>query len=398
MFRFTLYILFLLTSLQCIQKNAKSLPESEIRLPFVVHMNNTLIQLSVNNAPEPVYFIFDTGSEITAIYKEYAQKIKIVFDKSNRVTGVTGSEDYPLSTKNNITLAPGVVIENVELTQMNRGGYTSGEYEIQGIIGAAILKNYSVEINFDENAVILRSFGSKLPEKYQYSLPITHMDDYFPRIQMSVVLANRDTVSGSVYFDSGAQMAFLMNSKFAAQNEVLAKSDKYLQRNNHSVNETSYNYVVRANGLNFGKFDVAPFAMDISLSHTGVSAESGSMGLLGFEVIKRFNTVIDFSQNKMHYYPSQYFKTPMWFPVAGIILEQKGQNVYIHQFVEEPADTEKLKPNDRIISINGELVTSAEKAEYQLFSAPPESVFKLVIERRGISQPFEVEFKVEPML
>lgn len=382
------------------KNNQTALEKSkEIRIPFILDENTQLIKVRINNEEKPVYFIFDTGSEITGINKRYSKSINLSFDSTSIVEGTGAANEYRLSSKNKITISENVVLNNERLTEIDMGmrSETYSGHSIEGIIGAAITSKYSLEMDFDSSRIILRPLGSQVPQDYTSSIPFTHTGDYFPRINASITLNNGDTISGPVYFDSGAQMGFLLNSRFAYENSVLSNSGTYLERKSFGIGDVGYNYVVRTQGMCIDTMDIPPFVMDISLSQRGVSAEKGSMGLLGMEIIKRFNFVLDFSKNKLYYRANNNAQKVPWFPVGGLILRQQNGSIYIDGFALGPSEEEDIQIGDEITFVNGKKVTSSSETQLQFFMAKPHTTFNLKI-RRDKGEEVDRKFTVRPML
>lgn len=336
------------------------------RIALITDGSLQLISVTINDQKEPVYFMFDTGSEITAIDENYAQHIGLKYSGNAEVTGVTGSETYKQSKGNTIKLSDKTVLKNITFTALSQTGHSSN-YKIAGIIGADILKNFITRLNFDEAAMLLAPFGSKWADAAAYTkISFTHTGDYFPCVPVSVTLVNGEVFSGNAFFDSGAGFAFMMNTPYAAKTDALKKSGKYLERPNNSINEESYNYITRAKSINIAGVAMPAFPMDISQSKTGVSSYEDYMGMLGFDIIKRFNVVID-AQNKLLYLKkNKNFNAPYWFPVTGMVFKQDGERMLIDYVME---DKSIFKKGDEVLSLNSKPIASADEATDKMFSA-----------------------------
>ncbi|WP_329903944.1 PDZ domain-containing protein [Porphyromonas pogonae] len=385
--------------------------QQEIKIPLIMDGSISLIRVKVNSQKDPVYFMFDTGSEVTTISKGYSQKAALIFDKKNTVIGVRGEQEFATSSSNTLSLLSQntdevVVLKDIALTQMDFQTYTvspSG-LPISGIIGAQIIKNYSTEVDYDQNIITLRRLGSKVPAKYNNSsLSIRHTGDYFPRIPIDITLRDGSKIAGEAYFDSGADFCFMVNALYAQRNDVLNKSGFYLQRTSYGVDDQGYNYVVRAQSAVINKVKMPSFTLDISSSSTGVGAEEGSLGLIGFGFIKRFNFIIDMSLEKLYLIPNKRMSEPMWFPVGGPVIAKKasanGVQVFYVQDISLPGDAVAkcaLRKDDEVISFQGKPVTSEEDLMNVIFGAAPGDKFTFVIRRDGKEMP--VEFVSEAIL
>ena len=77
------------------------------------------------------------------------------------------------------------------------------------------------------------------------------------------------------------------------------------------------------------------------------------MGILGAEIISRFDVILDYSNKNIYIKPNRSFSDNFSFPLSGISLRKiQNEIIVIHVDKASPAYTNGLRRGDRIISLN----------------------------------------------
>mgnify|MGYP000890516214 CR=1 FL=1 len=326
-------------------------------IPFEYDYTGKSIYVSVNGN-KPVRFKFDTGSEITALNYAYARKIGLKGDSIVEVIGVTGVQKYPTSKNNVLHLSKECALQNITLTQLSLSDDTN-ENMMQGIIGADILKRYVVSIDYDKKIIQFIPFGKAFNSQGFEEMTFEHSGDYFPRVNVKIALPDGTEVSGLSFLDTGGEFGYLMSAPYAKEKDVMKKVGKYLQRESYSVNGKGYNYITRVKSFELGGLKTGNFAMDISQSKTGVINMPGYMGMIGFELLKNFNTIIDSKNGKIYFKPNRNFNQPAWFPLNGFIFSENEGKCFISYMLDEK--DANFEVGDQVLEINGMPFSSIEK-------------------------------------
>jgi len=93
----------------------------------------------------------------------------------------------------------------------------------------------------------------------------------------------------------------------------------------------------------------------VSLSHDkeGVSSYEDYLGILGGEIISKFNAILDYSSSILYLKPNSTFNEPFEFPLSGITLKKVADNIIIER-VEQTSEAYQygVRKGDQLISIN----------------------------------------------
>ncbi|GAB4512190.1 MAG: hypothetical protein Tsb004_17710 [Allomuricauda sp.] len=270
------------------------------------------IQIAINNA-EKAWMVFDTGATMTAIDSTYATQIGLKADYTNNFGGASGSKQLSFSNRNQIHLAPKLSLENITMVISNLSALkTDLKENVVGIIGYSILRNYKVLIDYENQTITLYKFEDELSVMEYEELDFTFDNNItIPQFDIEIELSEKEKIKGKVFFDTGAALSLILNTPFIAENNIesklkniviLEKETKSLNGNfKASKGELSS---LALNGFNFLKVEVFLPSNDLK---SGVSVTQGYLGILGNEIIKQFNWIIDYKAMKMYMKPNGLF-------------------------------------------------------------------------------------------
>lgn len=321
-----------------------------------------VLEMQVNDHPEKLHFILDTGATTDLIDKATAEKIGITPNYQQNATGASGSEVYDIALSQKLRLSEKIEINNSNMVLMDLSNLKSRlNVPFDGIVGASLFRSYVSKIDFENqklslyekiDAVDIKGY-TEIPfefESFGRYIPI-------PQFDMDFTFSNGETLSGRILYDSGAGLAFLFNTPFAKENQVIEKSDKSIKSvlsgglTGSEVDEES----ILLRSVSIGDFKFDSLVVGVPDSESGVSSFEGYAGLLGAEIAKRFTTIFDYSNKKMYLKPNGFFDKPFDRPLSGISLRRKEETIIVHSLISKSSAFEKgLRAGDRIISIDGD--------------------------------------------
>ncbi len=183
-----------------------------------------------------------------------------------------------------------------------------------------------------------------------------------PIIDAELELADGERLSGKVLFDTAAGLSLLLNSPFVKNNEVVEKSGQHYQAEMESLTtEVGYDVVkvksVTIAGQKFGEMEVV-----LSSSRQGVTSDAAYMGILGNDIIERFDIFLDFSGRTLYLRPNAKVADNFQFNLCGLQLTRKDAVITVRNVVENsPADKAGFETGDQIISVDGQAADNTEE-------------------------------------
>lgn len=187
-------ILFMVCSMQ---KNSK--------FGFELYDGYVIINVRLNNGVEG-RCLLDTGSDVTVIDRETAERLKLEIIGYHE-GGVAGGKKIrvPLSSIESISIGQySTSLSPIAIADVNQGEEPYGE--IIGIIGSDFLKNFAITINYKEKVLIFEDAAS-LTERIKsgVKIPLDLVENTAPYLEVTI----NDSVKAKYKLDSGAGITFL---------------------------------------------------------------------------------------------------------------------------------------------------------------------------------------------
>jgi Aspartyl protease len=268
--------------------------------PFTVNKNNQIqLKGSINNSPD-MDFVFDLGARITyLIGNNLAGKNQLILDGHIEDESVTGLSTEKISSRNKLKFG-NIIVENTPICYVDEAGFLENGY---GLIGFNIFQGKILEIDFDKQ---LLTIHNKLPDKKsEYSLIPFKQTTGGIYIPLSINNGTKKS-TGWYFFDTGADNALTIDSKFA-QKEKLYNTMKKI--GNASI-ASSENRVINALVLEVPIVKIANFTLENVPALLPDESNAEAIiedGVIGIGLQKRFNMIIDYPNGIMYLKPNKYF-------------------------------------------------------------------------------------------
>jgi predicted aspartyl protease len=269
--------------------------QSYIALPFKKVNEHILVTVRVNTGA-PLTFVLDSGAAATVITETTAtNKLKLPKNNSLTISGSGNGDDPVAFVVHDVRIDVGdFSIKDMSIIYVPAESMPFDTYDetyFDGVLGADFFNCCLVEINHDQQTLYLSKTGTekerqydenkwqKLALKVEGNAPylITHINDGEGRKQVKVLL---DTGS------TGTLGLFVGNDDFAVPER------NYTARTT-GISGDAKNHVGLLKELDFGehKFNNFPTYFRVE----GSKPENGSHGVLGNQIMQRFNLVFDFT-------------------------------------------------------------------------------------------------------
>ncbi|MRI00460.1 PDZ domain-containing protein [Kriegella sp. EG-1] len=242
---------------------------------------------------------------------------------------------------------------------------------VHGIIGYDLFKDFVVEINYFSKTIKFHS-----PEFYKYKknsktevlpLSIRNSKAY---VEGQITLNDENDVLVRLLIDTGSSDAVWLfeNDKIGIPKKHY---DDFL---GEGLNGSIFGKRTIVNKINIGSFTLndAKTAFPDKQSYSAIRNLGNRNGSLGGEVLKRFNIVFDFSNQKISLRKNRNFKTPFHYNLSGITLQHNGLRYVAESIADnkgmvnmeerEFGNVEIVLENRTKVSLVPEIVVSAIRA------------------------------------
>ena len=367
-------------------------------IPFQLYGNVILMELSIDES-SPLNFIFDTGAGGTVISASTAARLGIVGDETVPREGATGMAEIVRST-DHIVYVEDIIFQDItlgiaELSHIEKRIGTP----IDGVIGWLILSRYAVRIDYD--TMLIEIYDNN---KFEYDFGDS---GYTLEVRGTAIFTNVTTAfkSGNIFtgkalVDTGAGSTFYFNTPFIEENNLLAEMDTYYERETQSIStESAYAYTTMLANLSISDYEFSTLPVTMTIAEAGASSWSGPMGILGNDVLKRFNVFIDLQQEMMSLEPNRLYHDQFEVNCSGLelVADDAFQGVIIdHVYAGSPAHEAGLKVGDEIVQINAANISDFQLPQIKSMFSQDGQEIEILIDREG--ELYNYLFTLQPLI
>jgi len=379
---------FLLICLFTIQASAQT-PLTVI--PFERYGDHLFIKVSVDDSG-PLDFIFDSGDGITVIDEEIAAELELV---KHKILLNEGTVYGSLIKHNKIEVGGFLIEKNIKVysTDLDHLEISLGR-DFDGILGYDLLKHHSIRIDYDNHNFEIYKLGDH--PKRGDPVPFKLVNS-IPTIKGSVVLNNGEPHDGTFFIMTGAGTTMDFNAPYAIEYDVIHKTGEHYSYYVKSIsNIETRHYEGWVKSFSFGNQTLENIPIGISLATKGAQAHKSVSGIIGNEILMRYNIIIDLPSKIMYFEKNGSFDEPYSLNCSGIDvqLSRDKQKVMIHQVYENsPAAEAGIKINSELVSVNGKSSQEINMQEIiRLLKEDGKSV-DLVVKQDGAEKSITLKLK-----
>lgn len=325
------------------------------KIPFELEGNHIFINLSIQGSEE-LKFVFDTGAGGTVINSSTTKRLNLVSDRTTENSGASGTVTSEIIENVEIN------INDIQLSKVNLQSVSLSHLEevigrnIDGIIGYHLLRQYVIEINYNTSELIV--YQSK-KYKYQGNGELIKIDlGYVPTAVFTVALTNDSYQNEEFIIDNGAGLAIAFTTPFSERNDLKNTIGKtYSNRaSGFSKNKADVD-VGRINKVKILGTEFTNIPVSIYNTNVGVFAHPTIAGVIGNEILKRFNITFDYKRKISYWEPNHLFDgTAFEISHSGLKLKlssDKSKTIVDSIISETDISKSDIKAGDEIIEIDG---------------------------------------------
>lgn len=360
--------------------NFKSSSSLLASIPFSTLTGGIIIlRVTLNDLPDTLNFILDTGSGGISLDSSTVSYYHLPVVPSN--TMVKG-----ISNIKKVNYVPNQLLHfsNLEVNHLDFfiNDYTtlsrSNGIRINGIIGYSFLKRYVVKVNYDKNLLEIFSPGKvKYPKRGMLIKPRINGIPVF-----DACLSDSGTHFNRFYFDTGAGLGMLVSESYERDSSVLKKGNKItVAKVDGPGGEASLKLsVVRQ--IKIGNYTFKKVPVHILKDEYNVTEYPTLGGVIGNDVLRRFNLVINYGEMEIHLTPNSHFRDPFDYSYTGLYMLVANEQVIIEDVLKgSPGEKAGLEPGDVLVSIDN--ISNGDLQFYLNLLRGVGARLKIVIMRNG---------------
>lgn len=370
--------------------------QNQTILPFEIVNNLIIIKIAINNYPDSMRFIFDTGIKPTLI-TNFSENLTFQVTDKVMIRGLGNGEDIQvlISPNNSMSI-------NDELTINNQVFYIFpyDKFElskqlgmtINGIIGFALFEKFIVQVDYEAKKIILfnpEKFKKHKRYKNWERIPIKIYNGK-PYMQIEVFVNDTLDLKSNVLIDLGASDAlWLFPQTFSNYKSIYPPTLYYLgQGLNGDIFgfQTSIKKLKLTNKYFFDNLATSipdTFSIKVPKDYD----VEGRNGTIGAELLRRFHVLLDYQKGFMYIKKNKFYNDVFNYDLSGIEIQAPYPGVkyytiyYIHP--NSPASSSGLQIGDILLNIDNQSVNELKLNEILLILSTREGkTIRITVQRQ----------------
>lgn len=365
-------------------KAQEILPQREARFitrfPFKQFSGGVMVlQAKIGNIADTLNFILDTGSGGISLDSSTCAEFNIPTKPTDTtITGIGGIKKVSFVFDHDLLL-PGLTVRHLNFHVNNYEVLTSvyGE-KVDGIIGYSFFRRFIVKIDFDSSMIEIFA-----PGKMSYPDGGTILHPAFTNLPIQwLEVKDRKRLGYNFYFDTGAGLCLLLSEQFAKDSAILLSKRKPVLTQAEGMAGRLQMRLTLIKEVKIGPYRFKQVPVYLYKDDFNVTSYPFTGGLLGNDLLRRFNMIINYPNREIHLLPNKHFNDDFDYAYTGLGLYYVDGKIVVEDVIpNSPADKAHFKVNDEIISVNKNFSNNLQ-AYKQILQRPYETIH-IVIRRNG---------------
>jgi len=352
-----------------------------------------VVKAQINDIPDSLNFILDTGSGGISLDSSTCYRLNISTVPSDKtIRGIAGMRTVRFAYTNTLHL-PGLKIDSLNF-HINDYEILSSVYgeHIDGIIGYSFLVRYIVKLNYDSNRISIFSRGTIKYPKGGYLLKPLLVS--IP-IQGGRIREQKEEIMGRFYFDIGAGLCLLLSSDFASDSLKFNPRKKMYHTQAEGLGGKAQMKITTIKEFKLGPYRFRKVPAYIFDDDYNVTSYPYLGGLIGNDLLRRFNVILNYEKRDIHLTPNSHYRDPFDYAYTGLGFYSFEGEIRVTDIMENsPAAAAGFKIDDVIMAINNDFSKNVQVYRNILQSYGEK--LKVLITRNGA--PVLLTLKVKSIL
>jgi hypothetical protein len=298
---------------------------SRVRFPCSVLANAVFVPVFVREHG-PLLFALDTGSYNSIVASEIVAQLGVKTKGS--MSGMGSGKTYTMADipSLDMRLPGGLALWTANGAAIPMAGPSALiARRFDGIVGADVLKQLIVEIDYAAHAVTLHD-----PTHFTYAgrgavLPFTFWNDYDPLIAGEITIPGHAPIAVRMLIDTGAG-GTVVTTPFVTAHHLVTALPTLPSPDMGAGGGASTKHLARLQSLRIGPYTIDHPLGALSDDTQGTFAHADFDINLGGDVLRRFTVIIDYPGRRLILEPNATYGTPFPADASGLVLDAHGSD------------------------------------------------------------------------
>jgi hypothetical protein len=351
-----------------------------------------IIKARLNGFTDTLRFIFDTGSSGVSLDSSTALRLGMSPIPSDKfIFGVAG-KTKALFLNNLSLILPGLQIDSLDFHVNDYGilSNSSGEH-IDGIVGYPVINRFIIKVDRDSSYLEFWTTGNFNYPEDGFILQAGQFNT--PIINASV--KDNAMINSKFFLDLGAGLNMILSNTFVEENNFLSKKSRYFRVQLEGLGGKINMSATVIKEIKIGQYNFFFVPVYIFRDTNNITCYPSLSGLIGSDLMRRFNLILNYSRKEIWAIPNTYFRDPFDYTYTGMELYSINGKILIEGVIEDsPADRAGVKEGDIVLAVNNHEVQDLRSVKNSIQNT--QNKLRLRLQRNG--RNIEIRFKVASMV
>ncbi len=325
------------------------------RFPFKQYYGGVVvIRACLDGITDTLQFILDTGSAGISLDTTTTTELGIKLTPTDRVVrGVGGSKTVSFAMDRTLFL-PGLRVDSLDF-HVNDYELISQVYGLQvdGIVGYSLLSKFIVQVDYDTEMISIYEKGAFTYPKGGHMLrpSLTLIP-----IVNAYLKNGKEQHNNRYYFDTGAGMCLLLSHQFVKDSAILSsrkRQRKVIQTEAQGLGGKMAMDITTIREFKLGSYSFRNVPVYLFDDVTNVTAYPFLGGMVGNDLLRRFNLILNYGKKEIYLMPNSHYKDPFDYSYTGLIIYLIDGRIEITDIIKgSPAEKAGLQKGDIILAVN----------------------------------------------
>lgn len=351
-----------------------------------------VLKARLDQFSDTLNFILDTGSGGISLDTLTAAYYKLPLEPSDRtVRGIGGVRQLSFYKKGTLHF-PGLEVNNLDF-HINDYQILTEVYGIRvdGIIGYSFLRRFIVAIDYDKHQISVYT-----PGKFNYPREGIFLHPEFATIPVTEhEITDARSLISRLYFDTGAGLCIMLSEQYMKDSSLLVPHKKVVSTQVEGIAGKITMRLSTIKRVKIGPYRFRKVPVHIYKDSVNVFNYPEQAGLIGNDLLRRFNKVINYPDRTIHLTPNSHMREDFDYSYTGMNYYYIDGRVVITEVQQgSPAEKAGFQPGDVIFGINSNFSNNIQQYKALLQNAGER--LRIIVFRNN--QPMMVDLRVGSIL
>jgi len=335
------------------------------KFPFIQLTGGIIIvKAQIDALSDTLNFVLDTGSGGISLDSTTVEQKKFTVSQTDRtIRGIAGMKTVSYTYGHTLKL-PGMVTDSFAF-HINDYELLTSVYglKIDGIIGYTFFRRYIVRVDYDN--LVLEIYS---PGIYKYPRGGYLLKPKFSTLPLPIVtVEDAQPITSNFIFDTGAGLCLLLSNDFVEDNSLLKKHKKKYATQAEGLGGKKLMEVTVLKSIMIGPYRFRRVPVYIFNDDYNVTSYPQMGGLIGNDLLRRFNVIINYPGQSMHLKPNNHFSDNFDYSYTGLSIYQVENEIMVIDIVKgSPGELAGFKTGDIIYGVDNNFSKNIQVYKYML--------------------------------